>query len=108
MRFQSISFRFPGTGDSRCHLSCTSSCQPRSGVGVEGDRKMGVACLLRSGVQQIRQSTQPAYGSRRGCTGGQRMMEGDRVGVRKSQGDRLTFFWPRHGSIRKPSGGHHI
>ena len=92
MRFQSISFRFPGTGDSRCHLSCTSSCQPRSGVGVEGDRKMGVACLLRSGVQQIRQSAQPAYGSRRVCTGGAANDGGRQSGSEEEPGGQTDIF----------------
>lgn len=108
MRFQSVSFRFPGAGDSGCHLSYTCSCQPRRGLGVGGDRNMGVACLLPSGVQQIRQAQSQRMGVEKGTQRGQRTMERDRVGVRKSQGDRLTFFWPRHGSIRKPSGGHHI
>lgn len=48
MRFQAVSFRFPGAGDSGCHLSYTRSCQPHRGVGAGGDRKMDVACLLPS------------------------------------------------------------
>ena len=33
---------------------------------------------------------------------------GRQSGSEEELGDRLTFFWPRHGSIRKPSGGHRI